>query len=247
MFNGTGGRSLFLILFLCQALLKSLCSVPELAPKLVSFSDQTHRHVASGTPPPSPGELVQTTCIANATFAALGGFKESIRPGMRVKVVGEGLEESCGVIQSIAERRGVASVHFSDDEFCFGPNKTLDVPLSRLLPPQKEMLPLNQLQVGTELCSAVCAVLKTTPPSISHAHSSTDASNASLGLCRLFAEMRSRVCMALLCHVQQSPEFLRQFLGSCCVEDLRNQLTSDPGEGEGERRERKEGEEKDKS
>jgi E3 ubiquitin-protein ligase HECTD4 len=219
-----------------EALLKSLCSVPELAPKLVSFSDQTHRHVAGGTPPPSPGELVQTTCIANATFAALGGFKESIRPGMRVKVVGEGLEESCGVIQSIAERRGVASVQFSDDEFCFGPNKTLDVPLSRLLPPQKEMLPLNQLQVGTELCSAMCAVLKTTPPSISHAHSSTDASNASLGLCRLFAEMRSRACMALLCHIQQSPEFLRQFVSSCCVEDLRNQLTSDPGEGGGEER-----------
>ena len=197
--------------------------------------------MASGTPPPSPGELLQTTCIANATFAAFGGFKESIRPGMRVKVVGDGLEESCGVIQSIAERRGVASVQFSDDEFCFGPDKSLDVPLSRLLPPQKEMLPLNQLQIGAELCSAVCAVLKTTPPSISHAHSSTDANNVSLGLCRLFAEMRSRACIALLCHVQQSPEFLRQFMSTGCWEDLRNQLTSDSGEGvsEGGREKRK--------
>ena len=225
--------SLSLSLSLSQALLKSLCSVPQLAPKLVSFSDHTHRHVASGTPPPSPGELLQTTCIANATFAALGGFKESIRLGMRVKVMGEGLEESCGIIQSIAERRGVASVQFSDDEFCFGPNKILDVPLSRLLPPRKEMLPLNQLQIGPELCAAVCAVLKTTPPMISHAHSNTDASNASLGLCRMFAELRSRTCMSLLSHVQRSQEFLRLFLDSDCWQELRSQLTSDPGEGRG--------------
>ena len=195
----------------------------------MSFSDHTHHSVASGTPPPSPGELLQTACIANATFATLGGFKESVRPGMRVKVMGEGLLESCGVVQSIAERRGVASVQFSDDEFCFGPDKTLDVPLSRLLPPQKEMLPLNLLQVGSELCHAICAVLKTTPPSISHAHSSTDASNASLGLCRLFAEMRSRACMSLLCHVEHSQQFLRLFMSSGCWEDLNSQLSSDPG------------------
>ena len=185
--------------------------------------------MASGTPPPSPGELLQASCIANATFAALGGFKESVRLGMKVKVVGEGLEESCGVIQSIAERRGIASVQFTDDEFCFGPNKILDVPLSRLLPPQKEMLPLKQLQVGPELCSAICAILETTPPSISHAHSGSDANNASLGLCRLFAEMRSRACMALSHHVKQ-PDFLRLFMTIGCLENLRGQMTSNPGE-----------------
>ena len=216
-----------------QALLKSLHSVPELAPKLASFSEQTHRCVASGTPPPSPGELLQLACIANATFAALDGFKESVRPGMTVKVSGEGLAaELCGVIQSIAERRGVASVQFIDDEFCFGPNKTLDVPLSRLLPPQKEMLPLEQLQVGPELCSAICAILETTPPSLSHAHSNSDANDASLGLCRLFAEMRSRACMALCRHVKQS-EFLKLFKVSGGWQNLRTQMTSSPGEREG--------------
>lgn len=185
--------------------------------------------MASGTPPPSPGELLQSACIANATFAALGGFNESVCPGMKVKVIGEGLEELCGVIQSIAERRGVASVQFTDDEFCFGPNKTLDVPLSRLLPPQKEMLPLKELKVGTELCSAICAILKTTPPSISHAHSSSDANNASLGLCRLFAEMRSRACMALSCNVKQSSEFLELFMTTGCLDNLRTQMTNNPG------------------
>ena len=221
-----------LYLPLSQALLKSLHSIPQLAPRLVSFTELAHKHIATGTPPPSPGELLQASCIANATFAALGGFKESVRLGMEVKVIGEGLVESRGVVQSIAERRGIASVQFSNDEFCFGPNKTLDVPLSRLLPPQKEMLPLKQLEVGPELCSAICAILETTPPSISHAHSSSDANNPSLGLCRLFAEMRTRACMALSSHVQQSPEFLKLFLSTGCWENLQRQVTSNPGERE---------------
>ena len=144
-------------------------------------------------------------------------------------MIGEGLAESRGVVQSIAERRGIASVQFADDEFCFGPNKTLDVPLSRLLPPQKEMLPLKQLEVGPELCSAICAILETTPPSISHAHSSSDANNPSLGLCRLFAEMRTRACMALSSHVQQSSEFLKLFLATGCWENLQRQVTNNPG------------------
>lgn len=203
--------------------------IPQLAPRLVEFTELAHKHVGSGTPPPSPGELLQASCIANATFAALGGFKESVRLGMKVKVIGEGLAESCGVVQSMAERRGIASVQFSDDKFCFGPNKSLDVPLCRLLPPQKEMLPLEQLQVGPELCSAICAILETTPPSISHAHSSSDANNPSLGLCRLFAEMRSRAYMALSCHIQQSPEFLKLFLATGCWESLQRQVTSNPG------------------
>lgn len=218
------------LLPLSQALLKSLHSIPQLAPRLVSFTELAHKHIATGTPPPSPGELLQASCIANATFAALGGFKESVRLGMEVKVIGEGLVESRGVVQSIAERRGIASVQFSDDEFCFGPNKTLDVPLSRLLPPQKEMLPLKQLEVGPELCSAICAILETTTPSISHAHSSSDANNPSLGLCRLFAEMRTRACMALSSHVQQSSDFLKLFLATGCWENLQRQFTSNPGE-----------------
>ena len=149
---------------------------------------------------------------------------------MQVKVVGEGIgEEQCGVIQTISERRGIASVQFSDDEFCFGPNKTLDVTLSRLLLPQKEMLPLKQLNISADLCSAICAILKTTPPSISHALSSSDANNPSLGLCRLFAEMRSRACMALSSHVKQ-PDFLQLFMRSGCWEDLSGQMTSNPGE-----------------
>lgn len=149
--------------------------------------------------------------------------------------MGEGLQETYGVIQTISERRGVANVQFSDDEYCFGTNHTLEVPLSRLLPPQKEMLPLRQLGIGEKLCRAICALLKTTPPSISHAHSSADANDPALGLCRLFAEMRTRACMALSYHLKE-PTFLKLFEKDGCWEDLRKQMTwGSPGEGGGVR------------
>ena len=240
-----------------EALLNSLLSTPQLVPKLVSFSNQTHKNAASGTPPPSPGRLLQASCITNATFAALGGFKEGVRPGVRVQVVGEGLCETHGVIQSISERKGVASVKFSDDPLCFGANRSFEVPLSRLVPPQKETLPLKQLRVGEELCRAICALLQTTSPSITHAHSSIDANDPSLGLCRLFAEMRTRACMALCYHLQDEV-FRRLFVECRYWEQLRTQMTSgNPGmlgreggtlvcwggEGIGEEEEGKEGDE----
>jgi len=185
-------------------MLQSLLSVPDLAPKLASFTESVHCCVASGGVLPSPGELLQSACIANATFAALGGFKESVRVGTKVQVVDSGVQDSCGVIQSISERRGLANVQFPDDDYCFGPNKVLEVPLSRLLPPQKDTLPLSQLRVREELCNAICALLATAPPSITHAHTSADANTPSLGLCRLFAELRTRACMSLTHHVKDS-------------------------------------------
>ena len=185
-------------------MLQSLLSIPDLAPKLASYTESVHSCVANGAPLPPPGELLQSACIANATFAALGGFKESVRVGMKVQVVGSDIQDSFGTIQSISERRGLANVQFPDDDYCFGPNKTLEVPLSRLLPPQKDALPLRQLKVKEQLCGAICALLKTNPPSITHAHTGTDANTTSLGLCRLFAELRTRACMCLTHHVKDS-------------------------------------------
>lgn len=212
-----------------EAMLKSLLSVPGITPTLASYTESVHTSVASGTPPPSPGELMQSACIANATFAALGGFKESIRPGMKVEVVGDGIHNSYGTIQSISERRGLANVQFNDGDYCFGPNKCLEVPLSRLLPPQKETLPLKQLGVGEQLCNAICALLDTSTPSVTHAHSSSDANTPPLGLCRLFSELRTRVCMALAYHVKDR-EFSQLFLSHTPVE-LLNQQAQECGPG----------------
>ena len=186
-----------------ESLLQSLVSIPTLVPRLASYTMDVHACVATGTPPSKPDQLLQAACIANATFAALGGFKESIRPGMRVQVIGGGIEECYGTIQSLAERKGLAAVQMEDDPMCFGADRILEVPLSRLAPPKKDtLLPLKQLGVGPELCQAICSVLSSTTPSLTHAHSSSDANTPPLGLCRLFAELRTRAVMCLAHHVK---------------------------------------------
>ena len=194
-----------------ESMLQSLLSVPKLVPKLGSYAQSVHHSVAVGAIPPSGGELLQEACIVNATFAALGGFKESVRPGMRVRVEGEGVEDCYGIIQSISERKGLANVQFSDDEFCFSPNLTLEVPISRLHPPQKDTLPLKQLGVDSQLCEAIWSLLEISTPSLTHAHSNSDANTPALGLCRLFAELRTRASAALAYHVKDS-SFSKQFL-----------------------------------
>ena len=149
---------------------------------------------------------------------------------MKVQVIGDGIQDSYGVIQSISERRGVANVQFTDDDYCFGPSKSLEAPLSRLLPPQKETLPLKQLGVGDRLCQAIAALLDTSTPSITHAHSSCDANTPPLGLCRLFAELRSRACMALAYHVRD--EVFSQLFLSHASTELLGQEARDCGPGE---------------
>ena len=188
-----------------DALLQSLVSIPTLVPRLASYTMDVHACVATGTPPSSPDQLLQAACIANATFAALGGFKESVRPGMRVQIIGGGIEDCYGTIQSLAERKGLAAVQMEEDPMCFGANRILEVPLSRIIPPKKDtLLPLQQLGVGPELCRAICSVLSSTAPSLTHAHSSSDANTSPLGLCRLFGELRTRACMCLAHHVKDS-------------------------------------------
>ena len=194
-----------------ESMLQSLVSVPVLTPQLATYTKSVSDTVTCGGVPNSPGDLLSSACITNATFAALGGFKESVRPGMKVQVVGEGVEESYGIIQSISERRGLANVQFEDDELCFGPNKTLEVPISRLLPPHKDTLPVKQLGVQKELCEAIVSLLGATTPSPTHANSDVDANTSPFGLCRVFSEMRTRACVALSHHVQDK-EFAELFL-----------------------------------
>lgn len=216
-------------------MLQSLKSVLLLSPEIATYTKNVSDAVSKGGNLSSPGSLLSSACIANATFAALGGFKESIRQGLKVQVVGEGLEGSYGVIQSISERRGLANVQFEDDELCFGPNKTLEVPISRLLPPHKESLPLKQLGVQKELCKAIVSLLNAITPYPTHASTNADANTSPLGLCRLFAEMRTRACVSLAHHVQDD-KFSQLFLnessegGQSCLEMLSVQAqSSSPG------------------
>lgn len=210
----------------------SLMSVPSLIPHLAEYCSEVHSSIAATSPPPSPGELLSSACLANATFAALGGFKASIQPGMVVTVLGRGLVKGCrGTVMSISERRGVANIQFENDDLCFVSNKTLDVPLSRLCPPEVGSLPVQQLELQESLCAAIKSVLSSAPLTCKTTQAQVDASIPAMGVCRLFAELRTRVAMSLSHHSQQ--DGLRERLLSCCnTEQLLKQAQScDPGEG----------------
>ena len=208
----------------------SLSFVPSIVPQLEEYCSRVHSCVTSGYPPSSPGELLSAACLANATFAALGGFKDTLRPGMSVEVTGRGMMEgSQGTVISISERRGVANVQFEDDALCFTPSKTLEVPLIRLRPPEVGSLPVQQLELQESLCAAFKGVLSSSPLTLKATHSKVDASLPALGLCRLFAELRTRAALSLSHHSQL--EGLREMLLNCCSTEqlLRHAQSCDPG------------------
>ena len=185
-----------------QVLTDALELAPHLLPQLVAYTEHVHACAGTGAAVSPPDPSLQAAYIINATFAALGGFKEGIRPGMAVQLIGDGVHQTVAVVQSISEQRGMANIHFPSDDLCFGPGRTLEVPIARLLPPQKETLPLEHLGIRSQLFNAICSLLATPPPSITLVHSSVDATFPGLGTCRLFAELRSRAAMALAHHVQ---------------------------------------------
>lgn len=205
-----------------DVLQNSLKTVPSLLPELQKYCTKVVATVRNCTSPPNPDKYLSATCLANATFAALGGFKDIIRPNMRVEVLGEGIDNCFGTVVSISERRGVANVQFSNDEYCFGTNSTLEIPLSRLHPPEVASLSLNQLDLQKHLCDAVNGVVKTEGPVVTEPHSGMDASLRSMGLCRLFAELRTRVFLSLSYHVKDDA-FRDQLLGHCNLTDFYEQ------------------------
>ncbi|XP_016117996.1 probable E3 ubiquitin-protein ligase HECTD4, partial [Sinocyclocheilus grahami] len=77
---------------------------------------------------------------AVAALCALGGFKETIKIGSEVQVVGKGVLDSVGVVMSINEQEGIATVRFPSCEYrrtCKA-SDVLTVPISRLCTPRSE-------------------------------------------------------------------------------------------------------------
>lgn len=202
----------------------SLESVPKSLPKLEHYCTLVHQAVDKCEAPPTPDVQLSAASIANACFAALGGFKDTLRPNMKVEVIGEGLEEGqVGVVNSISEQRGVANVQF-EDKYCFGVNSTLEVPLSRLHPPHIGSLPLRQLELETSLCHALVCVLGTSSLTISNPHTGMDGSGEGMSYCRLYAELRTRATMCLSHQLSIDEEFKKLFVSECGdLQQLRRQ------------------------
>ena len=192
----------------------ALQSVPPSLPSLEEYCRTVHDSIDKCQAPPTPGPRLSSASLANACFAALGGFKDTLRVGTGVTVIGEGVAQSTGTIVSISEQRGVANVTL-DDRHTFGTNQILEVPLSRLRPPEVGTLPLKQLGIEKELCEAIKCVLGTSPVSISNPHTGMEAGSEGMALVRLYSELRSRACMCLSRQCEDSEEFKELFVSEC--------------------------------
>ncbi|XP_058387437.1 probable E3 ubiquitin-protein ligase HECTD4 isoform X6 [Diceros bicornis minor] len=156
---------------------------------------------------------------AVAALCALGGFKETIKIGSEVQVLGRGISGSIGVVASINEQEGIATVRFPpiDCKKTSQASDTLTIPLSRLCVPRSEALPLHKLSITEKVVQAVQSMLLPQEGSLS-IHTSLpatgDGSAPVMAVVRLLAEIRTRACL-VMAQLLEDSLFCEEFIQQC--------------------------------
>ncbi|XP_055406452.1 probable E3 ubiquitin-protein ligase HECTD4 isoform X6 [Bubalus kerabau] len=156
---------------------------------------------------------------AVAALCALGGFKETIKIGSEVQVLGRGISGSIGVVASINEQEGIATVRFPpiDCRKTSQASDTLTIPLSRLCVPRAEALPLHKLSITEKVVQAVQSMLLPQEGSLS-IHTSLpatgDGSAPVMAVVRLLAEIRTRACL-VMAQLLEDSLFCEEFIQQC--------------------------------
>ncbi|XP_074868487.1 putative E3 ubiquitin-protein ligase HECTD4 isoform X2 [Carettochelys insculpta] len=158
---------------------------------------------------------------AVAALCALGGFKETIKIGSEVQVLGRGIAGSIGVVASINEQEGIATVKFPpasiDCRKTSQASDTLTIPLSRLCVPRSEALPLHKLSITEKVVQAVQSMLLPQEGSLS-IHTSLpatgDGSTPVMAVVRLLAEIRTRACL-VMAQLLEDSLFCEEFIQQC--------------------------------
>uniref|UniRef100_A0A7M4G0X9 HECT domain E3 ubiquitin protein ligase 4 n=1 Tax=Crocodylus porosus TaxID=8502 RepID=A0A7M4G0X9_CROPO len=158
---------------------------------------------------------------AVAALCALGGFKETIKIGSEVQVLGRGIAGSIGVVASINEQEGIATVKFPptciDGRKTAQASDTLTIPLSRLCVPRSEALPLHKLSITEKVVQAVQSMLLPQEGSLS-IHTSLpatgDGSTPVMAVVRLLAEIRTRACL-VMAQLLEDSSFCEEFIQQC--------------------------------
>ncbi|XP_041436316.1 probable E3 ubiquitin-protein ligase HECTD4 isoform X3 [Xenopus laevis] len=156
---------------------------------------------------------------AVAALCALGGFKETIKIGSEVQVLGKGISGSIGVVVSINEQEGIATVKFPEIDFRKSSKScdTLTVPLFRLCVPRSEALPLHKLSITEKVVQAVQSMLLPQEGCLS-IHTSLpatgDASTPVMAVVRLLAEIRTRACL-VMAQLLEDSSFCEEFIQQC--------------------------------
>uniref|UniRef100_A0A8C1PPD2 HECT domain E3 ubiquitin protein ligase 4 n=1 Tax=Cyprinus carpio TaxID=7962 RepID=A0A8C1PPD2_CYPCA len=156
---------------------------------------------------------------AVAALCALGGFKETIKIGSEVQVVGKGVLDSVGVVISINEQEGMATVRFPSCEYrrTSKASDILTVPISRLCTPRSEALPLHKLSITEKVVQAVQSMLLPQEGSLSIHTSlpaSGDGSSPVMAVVRLLAEIRTRACL-VMAQLLEDSSFCEEFIQQC--------------------------------
>ncbi|KAF6729287.1 putative E3 ubiquitin-protein ligase HECTD4 [Oryzias melastigma] len=156
---------------------------------------------------------------AVAALCALGGFKETIKIGSEVQVVGKGVLGSVGIVMSINEQEGIATVKLPSCEYrrtCKA-SDVLTVPVSRLCTPRSEALPLYKLSITEKVVQAVQSMLLPQEGSLS-IHTSLpatgDGSSPVMAAVRLLAEIRTRACL-VMAQLLEDSSFCEEFIQQC--------------------------------
>uniref|UniRef100_A0A8C6YBB9 HECT domain E3 ubiquitin protein ligase 4 n=1 Tax=Naja naja TaxID=35670 RepID=A0A8C6YBB9_NAJNA len=152
---------------------------------------------------------------AVAALCALGGFKETIKIGSEVQV------GSIGVVASINEQEGIATVKFPpvniDGRKASQASDILTIPLSRLCIPRSEALPLQKLSITEKVVQAVQSMLLPQEGSLS-IHTSLpatgDGSTPVMAVVRLLAEIRTRSCL-VMAQLLEDTSFCEAFIQQC--------------------------------
>uniref|UniRef100_K7F6L4 HECT domain E3 ubiquitin protein ligase 4 n=1 Tax=Pelodiscus sinensis TaxID=13735 RepID=K7F6L4_PELSI len=160
---------------------------------------------------------------AVAALCALGGFKETIKIGSEVQVLGRGIAGSIGVVASINEQEGIATVRFPpasiDCRKTSQASDILTIPLSRLCVPRSEALPLHKLSITEKVVQAVQSMLLPQEGSLS-IHTSLpatgDGSTPVMAVVRLLGEIRTRLRACLvMAQLLEDSLFCEEFIEQC--------------------------------
>ncbi|XP_059510969.1 probable E3 ubiquitin-protein ligase HECTD4 isoform X1 [Stegostoma tigrinum] len=156
---------------------------------------------------------------AVAALCALGGFKETIKIGSEVQVSGKGISGSIGVVTSINEQEGIATVRLplSDFRKASKASDTVTVPISRLSTPRCEALPLHKLSITEKVVQAVQSMLLPQEGSLSILTSLPaigDGSTPVMAVVRLVAEIRTRACL-VMAQLLEDSLFCEEFIQQC--------------------------------
>lgn len=174
-----------------------------------------------GSPQSQPYKLMSMAKQANAALCALGGFKESIKPGCYVKVIGNKVYNTMGVVASVSEQTGMVTIQLEPDPVNFYAPRFSDVihvPLARLIPPRNQFRHLHHLPTTEAVIMAVRSILMSQDgyPSFLQQNLPVNGDGNTLAnqICRVVAEIKTRACMVLAIHLHEL-SFAQEFIHHC--------------------------------